>query len=36
LQSSKRTDELTLLLGQFRSPLILILLFAAGLSFFRM
>ena len=29
-----RTHELALLLGQFKSPLILILLFAAGLSFF--
>jgi Mg2+-importing ATPase len=34
LRARKRTDELTLLLGQFKSPLILILLFAAGLSFF--
>lgn len=34
LKSRKHTDELTLLLGQFRSPLILILLFAAVLSFF--
>jgi P-type Mg2+ transporter len=30
----RRTGELTLLLAQFKSPLILILLFAAGLSFF--
>ena len=34
LQSRKRAGELVLLLGQFKSPLILILLFAAGLSFF--
>ncbi len=34
LQARKRTGELILLLGQFKSPLILILLFAAGLSFF--
>jgi Mg2+-importing ATPase len=34
LQARKRTGELTLLIGQFKSPLILILLFAAGLSFF--
>ena len=34
LKPRKRTDELTLLLAQFKSPLILILLFAAGLSFF--
>jgi P-type Mg2+ transporter len=34
LQARKRTGELSLLLGQFKSPLILILLFAAGLSFF--
>lgn len=34
LQARKRTGELVLLLGQFKSPLILILLFAAGLSFF--
>jgi Mg2+-importing ATPase len=34
LGSRKKTDVLTLLLGQFKSPIILILLFAAGLSFF--
>jgi P-type Mg2+ transporter len=34
LRPRKRTDELTLLLAQFKSPLILILLFAAGLSYF--
>jgi Mg2+-importing ATPase len=34
LQPRKRAGELILLLGQFKSPLILILLFAAGLSFF--
>src|SRR5512143_909590 len=34
LQPSRRAGELVLLLGQFKSPLILILLFAAGLSFF--
>src|SRR5512139_2200544 len=34
LQSRRRAGELILLLGQFKSPLILILLFAAGLSFF--
>jgi Mg2+-importing ATPase len=34
LKSRKHADDLTLLLGQFRSPLILILLFAAVLSFF--
>lgn len=34
LESRKKTDVLTLLLGQFKSPIILILLFAAGLSFF--
>jgi Mg2+-importing ATPase len=34
LKPRKRTGELTLLLAQFKSPLILILLFAAGLSFF--
>lgn len=34
LKSRKKTDVLTLLLGQFKSPIILILLFAAGLSFF--
>jgi Mg2+-importing ATPase len=34
LRPRKRTDSLTLLLGQFRSPIILILLFAAALSLF--
>ena len=34
LRATKRTSELARLLGQFRSPLILILLFAAVLSFF--
>jgi P-type Mg2+ transporter len=34
LQSRKRAGGLVLLIGQFKSPLILILLFAAGLSFF--
>ena len=34
LAPRRRTDELALLLGQFKSPLILILLLAAGLSFF--
>jgi Mg2+-importing ATPase len=34
LKSAKRTDTLTLLLTQFKSPIIIILLFAAGLSFF--
>ena len=34
LRSRKRAGDLALLLGQFKSPLILILLFAAGLSFF--
>src|SRR5512136_1004871 len=34
LTPKKRTDELALLLAQFSSPLILILLLAAGLSFF--
>ena len=34
LRRSKRTDALTLLLAQFKSPLILILLVAVGLSFF--
>lgn len=29
----KRSDTLTLLLAQFKSPIILILIFAAGLSF---
>jgi Mg2+-importing ATPase len=34
LKPKKRMDDLTLLLAQFKSPLILILFFAAGLSFF--
>jgi len=34
LKSRKHADDLTLLVGQFRSPLILILLFAAVLWFF--
>ena len=34
LQPQKRSTVLTLLLAQFKSPLILILLFATGLSFF--
>ena len=34
LRPSKRTDALTLLAAQFKSPLILILLGAVGLSFF--
>ena len=34
LRPPKRSDVLTLLLGQFKSPIILILLFATGLSFF--
>ena len=34
LKPKKRADSLTLLLSQFKSPLILILLFATGLSFF--
>jgi magnesium-transporting ATPase (P-type) len=34
LQTAKRTDALTLLLAQFKSPLILILLGAVVLSFF--
>lgn len=33
LKPRKRTDALTLLLSQFKSPIILILLFAVGLSF---
>jgi Mg2+-importing ATPase len=36
LKPQKRSDALTLLLAQFKSPLILILLFATGLSFFYM
>src|SRR5690349_14950940 len=34
LRPQKRLDRITLLLAQFKSPLILILLFATGLSFF--
>ena len=34
LKPKKRSDALTLFLAQFKSPIILILLFAAGLSFF--
>ncbi|HEY9165536.1 MAG TPA: magnesium-translocating P-type ATPase [Candidatus Kryptonia bacterium] len=34
LKPPKRTDVLTLLLNQFKSPIILILFFATGLSFF--
>ena len=34
LKSRKRLDVLTLLLSQFKSPIILILFFATGLSFF--
>ena len=34
LKTRKRYDLLTLLLSQFKSPIILILLFAAGLSLF--
>ena len=34
LTPKKRSDALTLLLSQFKSPIILILLFATGLSFF--
>jgi Mg2+-importing ATPase len=34
LKPPKRSDALTLLLSQFKSPIILILLFATGLSFF--
>jgi Mg2+-importing ATPase len=34
LKPQKRSNVLTLLLAQFKSPLILILLFATGLSFF--
>jgi Mg2+-importing ATPase len=33
LRPKKKTDALTLLLSQFKSPIILILLFAVGLSF---
>jgi Mg2+-importing ATPase len=34
LKKSRRTDSLTLLLGQFKSPIILILIFAAAMSYF--
>ena len=34
LKPRKKSDALTLLLAQFKSPIILILIFAAGLSFF--
>ena len=34
VKPKKRSDALTLLLAQFKSPVILILIFAAGLSFF--
>ena len=34
LKPKKRTDVITLLLSQFKSPIILILFFATGLSFF--
>ncbi len=34
LKPQKQSDVFTLLLAQFNSPLILILLFATGLSFF--
>src|SRR5512135_2052063 len=34
LRPKKKSDALTLLLAQFKSPIILILVFAAGLSFF--
>src|SRR5512135_1612954 len=34
LKPRKKSDALTLLLAQFKSPIILILVFAAGLSFF--
>ena len=33
LRPKRKTDALTLLLSQFKSPIILILLFAVGLSF---
>ena len=33
LKPKKKSDALTLLIGQFKSPIILILIFAAGLSF---
>ena len=34
LKPARRSDALTLFFGQFKSPIILILIFAAGLSFF--
>ena len=34
LKPKKKSDSLSLLISQFKSPLILILLFATGLSFF--
>src|SRR5450432_4829925 len=34
LKPKKRSNALTLLLGQFKSPIVLLLLFATGLSFF--
>jgi Mg2+-importing ATPase len=34
LKPKKKSDAITLLLAQFKSPIILILIFAAGLSFF--
>jgi Mg2+-importing ATPase len=34
LKPKKKSDALTLLIAQFKSPIILILIFAAGLSFF--
>ena len=34
LTAKKRSDSLTLLLAQFKSPVVLILIFAGGLSFF--
>ena len=34
LKAKKRSDVFTLLISQFKSPIILILLFATGLSFF--
>ena len=34
LKPEKKSDALTLLFAQFKSPIILILIFAAGLSFF--
>ena len=34
LKPPKKSDALTLLIGQFKSPIILILIFAAGLSLF--